>query len=119
MRLQPNLGEGHLALGLYRSYMENDYDAALSEMKLAAEALPNDGDVGLYLAAVLRRRGDLTQALAAYQHAEQIDPRNPVMFYDSSQTSPVCAIGVPQPNRWTRARSFSRFFRRQNTACLR
>ncbi len=66
--------------------MENDYDAALSEMKLAAEALPNDGDVGLYTAAVLRRRGDLKQALAAYQHAEQIDPRNPVMLYDSSQT---------------------------------
>ena len=86
VRLQPNLGEGHLALGLYQYYMENDYDAALREMKLAAEALPNDGDVGLYTAAVLRRRGDLKQALAAYQHAEQIDPRNPVMLYDSSQT---------------------------------
>jgi serine/threonine-protein kinase len=86
LRLQPNLGEGHLALGLYQYYTENNYDAALSEMKLAAEALPNDGDVGLYTAAVLRRRGDFKQALAAYQHAEQIDPRNPVMLYDSSQT---------------------------------
>src|SRR5436190_2372204 len=86
LRLQPNLGEGHLALGLYQYYMENDYDAALTELKLAAEALPNDGDVGLYTAAVLRRRGDLKQALAAYQHAEQIYPRNPVMLYDSSQT---------------------------------
>ena len=86
MRLQPNLGEGHLALGLYQYYTENNYDAALSELKLAAEVLPNDGDVGLYTAAVLRRRGDFKQALAAYQHAEQIDPRNPVMLYDSSQT---------------------------------
>jgi tetratricopeptide (TPR) repeat protein len=49
------------------------------------KALPNDGDVGLYTAAVLRRRGDLTQALAAYQHAERIDPHNPTL-YDSSQT---------------------------------
>ncbi len=86
LRLQPNLGEGHLALGLYHYYMEGDYDAALRELAMASEALPNDGDVGLYTAAVLRRRGDLTQALAAYQHAEQIDPRNPVMLYDSSQT---------------------------------
>src|SRR3954447_19114387 len=39
LRLEPNLGEGHLALGLYQYYMENDYDAALSELKLAAEAL--------------------------------------------------------------------------------
>src|SRR5205814_7092849 len=86
LRLQPNLGEAHLALGLYHYYIEGNYDAALRELKLAAKVLPNDGDVGLYLAAVQRRRGDLTQALAAYQHAEQIDPRNSVMLYDSSQT---------------------------------
>src|SRR6266511_4859169 len=86
LRLQPNLGEGHLALGLYHYYMEGDYDAALRELSLAAEALPNDGDVGLYTAAVLRRRGDFAQALATYQHAEQIDPRNSVMLYDSAQT---------------------------------
>jgi TolB-like protein/Flp pilus assembly protein TadD len=86
LRLQPNLGEGHLALGLYHYYMESDYEAALRELGLAAEALPNDGDVGLYTAAVERRRGKWTQAIAAYQHAEQVDPRNPVMLYDSAQT---------------------------------
>jgi len=86
LRLQPNLGEAHLALGLYHYYIEGNYDAALRELKLAAEALPNDGDVGLYTAAVQRRRGDLAEALAAYQHAEQIDPRNSVMLYDASQT---------------------------------
>src|SRR5438874_1990757 len=51
LRLQPNLGEGHLALGLYHYYMEGDYAAALSELGLAAQAIPNDGDVGLYTAA--------------------------------------------------------------------
>src|SRR5204862_729869 len=86
LRLQPNLGEGHLALGLYHYYMESDYEAALRELGLAAEALPNHGDVGLYTPAVERRRGKWTQAIAAYQHAEQVDPRNPVMFYDSAQT---------------------------------
>jgi TolB-like protein len=86
LRLQPNLGEGHLALGMYHYYMESDYDAALRELALAAHALPNDGDVGLYTAAVERRRGHWTQALAAYKHAEEIDPRNSVMLYDASQT---------------------------------
>jgi TolB-like protein/Flp pilus assembly protein TadD len=86
LRLQPNLGEGHLALGLYHYYMEGDYDAALRELGLAADALPNDGDVGLYTAAVERRRGKWTQALATYQRAEEVDPRNPVMLYDASQT---------------------------------
>ena len=86
LRLQPNLGEGHLALGLYHYYMEGDYDAALRELALAARALPNDGDVGLYTAAVERRRGHWTAALAAYEHAEAVDPRNSVMLYDASQT---------------------------------
>jgi TolB-like protein/Tfp pilus assembly protein PilF len=86
LRLQPNLGEGHLALGLYHYYIEGDYDGALRELALATEALPHDGDVGLYIAAVQRRAGHLTEALAAYQRAEQIDPRNFVTLYDSSQT---------------------------------
>src|SRR5437588_4991860 len=86
LRLQPNLGEDHLALGLYHYYMESDYEAALRELRLAGEALPNDVDVGLYTAAVERRRGSWTQALAAYQHAEQLDPRNSITLYDSSQT---------------------------------
>ena len=85
VRLQPDLAEGHLALGLYQYYIEGNYDAALRELSLAAQAIPNDGDVGLYIAAVSRRRGDFKQALAAYQHAEQIDPRNSIMLYDMSQ----------------------------------
>jgi TolB-like protein/Tfp pilus assembly protein PilF len=86
LRSQPNLGEGHLALGLYHYYMESDYDAALRELEIAAHALPNDGDVGLYTAAIERRRGHWARALAAYQHAESVDPRNSVMLYDASQT---------------------------------
>jgi serine/threonine-protein kinase len=86
LRLQPNLGEGHAALGLYLYYEEADYEGALRELRLAAEALPNDGNVALYIAAVLRRQGSLTEAIAAYQHAEAIDPRNQVALYDASQT---------------------------------
>jgi TolB-like protein/Flp pilus assembly protein TadD len=86
LRLQPNLGEGHLALGLYHYYIEGDYAAALRELDLAAHALPNDGDVGLYIAAVQRRQGHLTEAIAAYQRAEVIDPRNSITLYDAAQT---------------------------------
>ena len=86
LRLQPNLGEGHAALGLYFYYEEGDYTAALRELEIAANVLPNDGDVGLYIAAVQRRQGHWPAAIAAYRHAEAIDPRNPVMLYDASQT---------------------------------
>jgi TolB-like protein/class 3 adenylate cyclase len=86
LRLQPNLGEGHLALGLYFYYEEADYEGALRELDLAAQALPNDGDVGLYIAAVQRRRGHWAEAIAAYEHALAIDPRNQITLYDASQT---------------------------------
>src|SRR5438270_11792731 len=66
--------------------MESDYDAALRELGLAGNALRNDGDVGLYTAAIERRRGHWTEALTAYLRAEAIDPRNSVMLYDASQT---------------------------------
>ncbi len=86
LRLQPSLGEGHLALGLYLYYEEANYEGALRELDLAAQALPNDGDVGLYIAAVQRRRGRWAEAIAAYEHALAIDPRNQVTLYDASQT---------------------------------
>src|SRR5438874_13441953 len=86
LRLQPNLGEGHAALGLYLVYEEADYEGALREFGLAAEALPNDGDVALYIAAVLRGQGRLTEAIGAYKHAEARDPRNQVALYHASQT---------------------------------
>ena len=86
LRLQPDLGEGHLAIGLYFYYEESNYEEALRELNLAAKTLPNDGDVGLYIAAVQRRQGHLTEAIAAYQKAEAIDPRNSVTLYDAAQT---------------------------------
>jgi TolB-like protein/Tfp pilus assembly protein PilF len=86
LRLQPDLGEGHLALGLYFYYEEANYKEALREFDLAARALPNDGDVGLFIAAVQRRQGHLAAAIAAYKKAEAIDPRNQVSLYDASQT---------------------------------
>ncbi|HEU5246849.1 MAG TPA: tetratricopeptide repeat protein [Candidatus Udaeobacter sp.] len=86
LRLQPNLGEGHLAMGVYLYYEEADYEGALRELDLAAQALPNDGDVALYIAAVQRRQGRLTEALAAYERALAIDPRNQITVYDASQT---------------------------------
>jgi TolB-like protein/Tfp pilus assembly protein PilF len=86
LRLQPDLGEGHLALGLYFYYEESNYEEALRELNLAAKTLPNDGDVGLYIAAVQRRQGHLTEAISAYQKAEAIDPRNSITLYDAAQS---------------------------------
>ena len=119
LRLQPNLGEGHLALGMYHYYMEGDYDAALRELALAARALPNDGDVGLYTAAIERRRGHWTAALAAYEHAEACRPAE---FRDALR----CFPDVFRPARLAHRgradgsspRAFSGFFQRKDSARL-
>jgi TolB-like protein len=86
LKLEPNLGEGHLALALCFYYGDVDYERALHELDLAARALPNNGDVGLYIAAIQRRQGHWSDSIAAYQNAERNDPRNSVMLYDFSQT---------------------------------
>src|SRR5205085_547282 len=55
LELKPDLGEGHLALGLYYYWTEANYDKALEEFHLAAAALPNDSEIS-YVAAGMRRR---------------------------------------------------------------
>jgi lipoprotein NlpI len=48
---RPDLGEGHLALGLYYYWAEANYDKALEEFTSRLR-LPNDSDVGYFAAAI-------------------------------------------------------------------
>lgn len=132
LRLQRDLGEGHLALGLYFYYEEANYQAALSELDLAARALPNDGDVGRSIAAINRRQGHLADAIAAYEKAQAIDPRNSVMLYDASQTyfglrdwpnairglDRVLALAPDSPNVKIQ-RGYTEFFSKGSTAPIK
>lgn len=77
LQLQPNLGEGHYALGLVHYWLEGDYRRALKTLREAARLLPNDPDIALIVAAIARRQGRWEEALAIFQQAEAIDPRNP------------------------------------------
>ncbi|MEP6808925.1 MAG: tetratricopeptide repeat protein [Chthoniobacterales bacterium] len=77
LRLQPNLGEGHLALGVCFYWTEREYDRALQEFALALEVLPNDSWVRSLSAAIMRRQGKWQEALEAYERVAALDPRNP------------------------------------------
>ena len=100
LMLQPNLGEGHLALGLYLYYIDGNYERALFELDLAARTLPNDGDVGLFTAAVHRRQRHVATSIAAYKHAEAINPAIALCFTMHLRLILDCAIGRPPPNEW-------------------
>ena len=76
LQLRPDLGEGHLALGLYYYYGERNYDKALSEFAIASKALPNDSEVGYFSAAVRRRQGRWKENIELLKKSQTLDPGN-------------------------------------------
>jgi TolB-like protein/Flp pilus assembly protein TadD len=76
LALQPELGEGHLALAGYHYWGHRDYAAALKELELASRALPNNVEVVGMTAYIARRQGRLDAALAGLTRATILDPQN-------------------------------------------
>jgi tetratricopeptide (TPR) repeat protein len=77
LRLQPNLAEGHLALGQGFYWIDGDYERALAEFSTAQQLLPNDANVGLLIAAIRRRQGHWQDSLEAFEKIQKLDPQNP------------------------------------------
>ncbi|HKP04243.1 MAG TPA: tetratricopeptide repeat protein [Chthoniobacterales bacterium] len=76
LELSPDLGEGHLAFGLYYYWAEANYEKALEEFRIAAAALPNDSDIGYFRAAILRRQGQFKENLELLKTTQAVDPGN-------------------------------------------
>ena len=76
LQLSPDLGEGHLALGLYYYWTEGNYEKALEEFRIAAAALPNDSDIGYFRAAIRRRQGKIQENLELLKKTQAVDPGN-------------------------------------------
>ena len=82
LRLQPNLSEGHLALGYYYYYGTHDYERALAEFETARGGRPNESQAYLAIAAIQRREGKWTESLANFEKAAALDPRNPKVLHN-------------------------------------
>ncbi len=76
LRLQPSLGEAHLALGRFHMDATKDQGRAHTELVRAAELLPNSAEVQLAMAFLAKRRGNFRERIAALERAESLDPRN-------------------------------------------
>jgi len=74
--LRPNAGEAHLARAqnLYRGYL--DYNAALAELEVAGQTLPNDAGVFELKGYIQRRQGKQEEAVRSLERAIDLDPRN-------------------------------------------
>jgi TolB-like protein/DNA-binding winged helix-turn-helix (wHTH) protein/tetratricopeptide (TPR) repeat protein len=77
LALAPDLPQAHLAMGYVYYYGRRNYGAALEEFERALRDMPNSADINASIANIERRRGNWEQALAGYQRAAALDPRNP------------------------------------------
>lgn len=81
IRLQPNLPEAHMALGLnhWRVTLgtdDFDYDKALAEFAIAHRALPGDAELLGYIGRVERHRGNWAESTASLKKAASLDPNS-------------------------------------------
>jgi serine/threonine-protein kinase len=80
LRLEPNLPEGHLALGFSYYYGDRDYERALAEFEIAKRDLPNEAQAYLAIGAIQRRQGKWTESTANLEKAAALDPKNGSML---------------------------------------
>lgn len=76
LRLNPNLGEAHLASGLCYYRIERDFERALPELEIARRLLPNDTEAESFFAYIQRRRGQFHEARVALERVLARDPSN-------------------------------------------
>lgn len=82
LRLAPELGEAHLAQGIWYLRAENNYDEALKEFAIAAQYLPNNTELVGHLAVIYRRQGRWREALVKFQRVTELDPRSAGAYWD-------------------------------------
>src|SRR5207244_8298491 len=82
LRLQPNLPEGHLALGFSYYYGDRDYERALSEFEIAKRDLPNEADAYSAIAAIQRRQGKWAESTENFEKDVSLDPKNANVLFN-------------------------------------
>jgi TolB-like protein/Flp pilus assembly protein TadD len=82
LRLQPDLPEGHLALGFSYYYGDRDYEHALAEFEIAKRDLPNEAQAYMAIGAIQRRQGKWTESTANFERAVALDPKNLGFLYN-------------------------------------
>jgi TolB-like protein/cytochrome c-type biogenesis protein CcmH/NrfG len=75
-RLRPDSGEAHLAKArhLYQGFL--DYNAALAELEIARQTLPNDSHIFELIGYIARRKGRWAESTRNLERASVLDPRN-------------------------------------------
>jgi serine/threonine-protein kinase len=86
LALNPDLPEGHLALGAYYYRVASLAGPALRELTIAARALPEDASALLLTGLVLRRSDRWAEAACALKQASDMEPGNWGPAYYAGET---------------------------------
>src|SRR3954451_23685130 len=93
LSLDPNLPEGHVALGMYFYHVLLNYEAGLREFEVARQLRPNDSEVYSTMALVQRRQGKWQEAYENQKKGLVLDPRSfPTLFEIGSTAVQVKAL---------------------------
>jgi len=76
LAIAPALPDAHLTLGLFYYWGYLNYDAGLKELNRALELQPSSSLSLNFRAAIHRRRGEWQRALAEFDRAAELDPRD-------------------------------------------
>src|SRR6184192_3016166 len=75
-KLQPDSSETLLALAQYQYSELHDYDAARTNFLHVSKMLPGNSEIPAALAQIARHQGNWEEAVAYYEQALVLDPRN-------------------------------------------
>jgi TolB-like protein/predicted Ser/Thr protein kinase/Flp pilus assembly protein TadD len=82
LQIQPNLPEGHLALGMYY-YTIMRTQPAMEQFEIAREDEPNNPDLLAAIAGLQRRQGKFDEAIENYKQAFQLEPLSRLRAFDT------------------------------------
>jgi TolB-like protein/lipoprotein NlpI len=82
LALDPELPEGHVAMGYVHYYGSRDYDNALKEFTQAEQARPNDREIIAAIGYIRRRQGQWEVAAEQFAKALELDPQDAQLTID-------------------------------------
>jgi TolB-like protein/regulator of sirC expression with transglutaminase-like and TPR domain len=83
-RLQPTSPETLLSLASYQFLVLRDYELAKTTFRLVNKMLPGSSEVPGALARIARRQGHWDEAIAYYEQALVLDPRNTELLFQAA-----------------------------------
>ncbi|HUT78238.1 MAG TPA: protein kinase, partial [Polyangia bacterium] len=86
LELDPGSPEVRFAAGYYHLWVERDPEAALAEFEAASRGMPNSVEMQGAMGELFRLRGDWPRAIAAFQTASSLSPRDGSAMVDVAET---------------------------------